>query len=242
VILRQLLLILGGAALLAGCALNGDFDRVRPSLVSDDMHAWIGREAVQRGGAHASEFPLTDEERRLRDLAFALIQPPYDRNRWYSVFMDYGLAGPPDTLLFDGAAYWDHLDAAYRRSEASSYARIAADARNDVSRLEPFFMSAGRVSDTDQRRAESLRYLAASSGLSREEKANALRRKNENAAVIVWVCASLRARAAAYRFALERLVVSQPSSLAAEAERALNLLQARTAQYCGAGAAVVAKS
>jgi len=240
--LRQLFLILAGAALLAGCALNGDFDRVRPSLVTDDMHAWVGREAVQRGGAHASEFPLTDEERRLRDLAFALIQPPYDRNRWYSVFMDYGLVGPPDTLLFDRAAYWDRLDAAYRRSEASSYARIVTDARNDVSRMEPFFMSAGRVTDADQRRAESLRYVAASSGITEEEKANAFRRKNENAAVIAWVCASLRARAAAYRFALERLVVSEPASYAAEAERALSLLQARTAGYCGAGAAVVVKS
>jgi hypothetical protein len=239
---RLILFILGGAALLAGCALNGDFDRVRPSLVSDDMHAWVGREAVQRGGAHPSEFPLTDEERRLRDLAFALIQPPYDRNRWYSVFMDYGLAGPPDTLLFDRAAYWDRLDAAYRRSEASSYARIVTDARNDVSRLEPFFMSAVRVSDIDQRRAESLRYVAASSGLTHEEKANALRRNRENAAVIAWVCASLGARAAAYRYALERLVVSEPSSHAAEAERALSLLQARTAQYCSSGVAVVAKS
>jgi hypothetical protein len=240
--LRQLFLILGGAALLAGCALNGDFDRVRPSLVSDDMHAWVGREAVQRGGARASEFPLTDEERRLRDLAFALIQPSYDRNRWYSVFMDYGLAGPPDTLLFDRAAYWERLDAAYRRSETSSYAHIVTDARNDVSRLEPFFMSAGRVSDIDQRRAESLRFVAAGSGITREEKANAFRRNRENAAVIAWVCASLKARAAAYRYALERLVVSQPSLHAADAERALNLLQAQTASSCGAGVAVVAKS
>jgi hypothetical protein len=240
--LRQFLLILAGAALLAGCALNGDFGRVRPSLVSDDMHAWVGREAPHRGGAQASAFPLTDEERRLRDLAFALIQPPYDRNRWYSVFMDYGLAGPPDTLLFDGAAYWDHLDAAYRRSEASSYAHIVTDARNDVTRLEPFFMTAALVSDTDQRRAESLRYVAASSGITKEEKVNAIRRNKENAAVIAWVCASLKARAAAYRFALERLVVSQPSTHAADADLALNLLRAETAQYCGAGAALAVKS
>jgi hypothetical protein len=237
--LRQFLFILGGAALLANCALNGDFDRVRPSLVSDDMHAWVGREAARRAGSPPSEFPLTDEERRLRDLGFALIQPTYDRNRWASVLADYGLSGAPDR--FDRTAYWDHLDAGYRRSEASSYARIVTDARNDVVRIEPFFSTAVRVTDMDQRRAESLGFVAAGSGLGKAEKTNALRRNNENAAVIAWVCASLRERAVSYRYALERLVLATPSARAAEAERALNMLQAHTAQYCGS-AAVVAKS
>jgi hypothetical protein len=228
--------------LLAGCALNGDFGRVRPSLVSDDMHAWVGWEAAARVGAPASEFPLTDEERRLRDLAFALIQPPYDRNRWYSVFAEYGLAGPPDVLLFDPTAYWARLDAPYRRSEASSYAQIVTDARNDVVRLETFFATAAYVVDVDRRRAQSLGYIAVSSGVSEAERFNALTRNNENAAVIGWVCASLRARAAAYRFALERLVVGLPSPHAVEPERSLSLLQARTAKYCPSIRAIVAKS
>jgi hypothetical protein len=41
---------------------NGDFGRVRPSLLSDDMHAWVGREAARGYGAPASLFPLTDDE------------------------------------------------------------------------------------------------------------------------------------------------------------------------------------
>jgi hypothetical protein len=228
--------------LLAGCALNGDFGRVRPSLVSDDMHAWVGREAAARVGAPPSEFPLTEEERRLRDLAFALIQPPYDRNRWYSVFAEYGLAGPPDVLLFDPTAYWARLDVPYRRSEASSYAQIVTDARNDVVRLEPFFATAAYVVDVDRRCAQSFGYIAVSSGVTEAERFNALTRINENAAVIGWVCASLRARAAAYRFALERLVVSMPSSHAVEPERSLSMLQARTAKYCPSIRAIVAKS
>jgi hypothetical protein len=239
VILRRLF-VLGGAALLAGCALNGDFDRVRPSLVSDDMHAWVGREAAHRAGSPASEFPLTDDERRLRDLGFALIQPSYDRNRWASVLADYGLLGPPDT--FDRTAYWEHLENVYRRSEASSYAQIVTDARNDVTRIEPFFATAIKVTDMDHRRAESLGFVAVGSGLGKGEKANALRRNSENAAVIGWVCNSLHERAGSYRYALERLVVATPSSRAAEAERALNMLQGRTAQYCATGPSVVAKS
>jgi hypothetical protein len=229
---------LAAATLLGGCALNGDFGRVRDDLVTDDMHAWVGREAVGSIGGKPSELRLTDNERRLRDLAFALIQPPYDRNRWDSVFAEYGLEGPPGAP-FDRTAYWTHLDVAHRRSEVSSYAQIVADARNDVVRIEPFFATAARVIDVDRRRAEGLGYVAASSGVSDAEANNALSRNNENTAVVVWVCRSLKERAVSYRYALERLVISTPSSNAVEAERSLTLLQTRTAGYCP-GAAVVA--
>ena len=70
--------------LLTGCGLNGDFGRMRTSLQSDDTHAWLGpavyRPAVQPPWKHQ----LTDDERRLRDYAYPLIDPPYDRNQWLS--------------------------------------------------------------------------------------------------------------------------------------------------------------
>lgn len=233
--------LLAGAMLLGGCALNGDFGRVRPELVTDDMHAWVGREAVGSIGGQPSQFRLTDDERRLRDLAFALIQPAYDRNRWDSVLAEYGLEGPRVGAPFDRTAYWTHLDVAHRRSEVSSYAQIVTDARNDVVRIEPFFEVAARVLDLDRRRADSLRYVAASSGLSEAEANNALSRNNENTATVEWVCRSLKERAISYRYALERLVISTPSTNAVEAERSLTLLQTRTGGYCPDAPAVIAK-
>jgi hypothetical protein len=234
-----LVAVLAGAALLGGCALNGDFGRLRSDLVTDDMHAWVGREAVGSIGGQPSEFRLTDNERRLRDLAYALIQPPYDRNRWDSVFAEYGLEGPRDRAPFDRTAYWTSLDVAHRRSEVSSYAQIVADARNDVVRIEPFFATAARVIDVDRRREESLGYVAASSGVTDADANNALSRNNENTAIIEWVCRSLKERAVSYRYALERLVVSTPSSNAVEAERSLTLLQTRIGGYCASAPAVV---
>lgn len=233
--------LLSVATLLGGCALNGDFGRLRPSLQSDDMHAWVGREAVGSIGGRPSEFRLTDNERRLRDLAFALIQPPYDRNRWDSVLAEYGLKGLTPDTPFDPTAYWTHLDVAHRRSEASAYGQLVQDGRSDVARIEPFFAAAARVVDMDRRRAASLDYVAGSSGISAAENDNALSRNNENTAIIEWVCRSLRERAQSYRFALERLVVSTPSSNAAEVERSLTLLQTRTEGYCATASAVVAK-
>jgi hypothetical protein len=232
---------LAGAALLAGCALNGDFGRVRSDLVTDDMHAWVGREAVGSIGGKPSEFRLTDDERRLRDLAFALIQPAYARNRWDSVLAEYGLKGPRPETPFDRTAYWTHLDVAHRRSEASSYAQIVTDARNDVIRIEPFVATVARVLDLDRRRADSLRYVAASSGLSKAEANNAISRNNQNTAIVEWVCRSLKERATSYRYALERLAISMPSFNAAEAERSLTLLQSRTGGYCPDAPAVIAK-
>jgi len=223
---------LAAALLSAGCALNGDFDRVRPELRTDDMHAWVGRDAVASVGLPASAFRLTGDERALRDLAYAMIAPPYERNRWDSVFREYGLGRHPrEPVRFDYTVFWARLAEIYRRSEASAYAQLVTDARNDVIRIEPFFAIAGRVADMDRKRAASLAHVA---DLKAVERDNALYRNNENTAIVEWVCRSLHERTGAYRYALERMVIQTPSSAAVEAERTLILLQGRIGQACPA--------
>jgi hypothetical protein len=54
--------VLALSGVLAGCA-NGDFDRVRPLLVRDEIHDWVGRKAVEVRGIPSSEFRITDDER-----------------------------------------------------------------------------------------------------------------------------------------------------------------------------------
>jgi len=92
----QRLLVLAAFGLLTGCGTYGDFGRVRPSLVNDDTHAWMGP-AAARGPATnlAWKHQLTDEERTLRDLAYPLIEPPYDRQQWYSVLGELGVGSRP---------------------------------------------------------------------------------------------------------------------------------------------------
>ena len=200
------------------------------------MHDWVGRDAVGSIGLPPSAFPLTDDELQLRDLAYPLIQPPYDRQRWYSVLGEYGLlSAPPPFPQFDGLDYWANLEVYYRRSEASAYAQVATDARNDVVRIGPFFTVAARVGYMDHKRAKS---LALVSILSVSERDHAVLRNNENATVIAWVCRSLQDRAGAYRYSLERLVIAVPSPAALDSERAITLLETRTADACrlrGAG-------
>jgi hypothetical protein len=224
---------LAAATLLGGCVLNSDFDRVRPELRTDGMHDWVGRDAVGQIGLPPSGFRITDDERQLRDRAYMLIAPPYDRARWYSVWNEYGMGGPlpGEPVPFDLASYWRRLNEGSRKSEVSGYAQLSTDARNDVEQLQPFFAVAGRVSDMDRKRAQSLAHVE---GLLPDEEANALARNNENTAIIEWVCRALQQRAASYAFAIERLVITAPSPVALETQRSLTLLQTRIAQYCPA--------
>src|SRR5215813_1381595 len=122
---------------MAGCGLYGDFDRVRPSLATDEANSRIDREEMIRNGGNPSNFPLTDEERQLRDLARAIIPPPNNPNRWDTVFRDYVLddiewlgtaKDKREVVKFDRAAYWWDLHQDERRSEASAYSKLITDA------------------------------------------------------------------------------------------------------------------
>jgi hypothetical protein len=214
--------------ILVGCP-NGDFGRVRPSLTADDIHNWVGRDAARDAGAPISLYPLTDDERLLRDLAYPLIEPPYDRQRWYSVLNEWGVTRvfQPDWWRCDPTAYAARLMTVWVRSETTRYTRLIEDVRNDVARIEQFVPVARRVLDIDVKRERSLSHIPVLSGA---EVANALSRVGENLLIVGWVQRSLVERAAAYQFALERLMVAVPSPLAVEAERSIKFLQQRTAE------------
>jgi hypothetical protein len=198
------------------------------------MHDWVGRDATTAVGGPISEFRTTDLERDLRDRAYALIEPPYNRGRWDSVLREYGFFNNPEKPKpFSKTEYLYKLHRVYRRSEASAYAQIVTDARNDVERLQPFFAVATKVIDMDRRRKESLVHV---SNLNPRERANALARNQENAAIVAWVCAALKDRVGAYRYALERLVVAVPSTAAVEADRSISYLATQLGQYCNGGA------
>jgi hypothetical protein len=221
----------GDAALCAliyiGCA-NADFGRVRASIWTDGIHAWVGRDAARRAGAPISQFYLTEDEILLRDLAYPLIEPPYDRQRWYSVLGEWGMTHyfKPEWYHCDPTAYAAQMMGSYVRSESTRYFRLNDDIRNDVVRIEPFVAVARRVLDMDSKREKSLAYVPVLSG---PEVANAKARIGENFLTIAWVQKSLADRAASYRFALERLVIAVPTPAAVATERSLALLQSRIA-------------
>jgi hypothetical protein len=199
--------------LLGGCVTVGDLGRL--NLWGPGPTAAVAADVHVTGAV--SGFPLTDDEKHLRKLAANLLTPPVDQSRWYL----YGRGGrrsvppPPVPLVFDGEGYVGNLLDGPFRSATSRYARLIDDIRNDAIRIEPFLSTARRVADMDRKRDRSLGHVALVEG----EVANAQLRIRENISCMVSVHAALAERVAAYRFALERLVVALPSPMAAEAER-----------------------
>ena len=98
---------------------------------------------------------LTEDERTLRDLAFPLIEPPYDRERWDAVVFEYGEKRDfrRNLWVVDPAAYYAHLMAVNYRSTAARYNQLNDDIRNDVVRIPRFFDIARRVIDADRKPA-----------------------------------------------------------------------------------------
>jgi len=218
-------LLIGTA--LGGCS-GGDFGRTRQDMRSDDMHRWLGAEATGSVGLRASQFQLTDNERQLRDYAYPMIEPPLSRPAWKSVWGDYQPLPSPwrQVVVFDRTAYGRNLIDEPHRSHASRYAVLTDDVRNDITRFEPFYASAGRVIELDRKRNASLKLV---SELSPRERADAVARMEENTCIVQWVQQSLERRISSYRWALERLVIQAPDSIAADADRLIKELAALAA-------------
>jgi hypothetical protein len=196
--------------LLTACA--GDFGELKPELVSPAIHDWVAEDAT---GSARSIFQLTDDERKLRDLAYPLIEPSYLRQNAQSLPREYGLLREQYHAGADTTAYAAWLVSYPTRSAASRYARMIDDIRNDITRLPQFFETAARVVDMDRKRRRAFAYISVTSP---GERAEAERRMNENAAIIGQVRRSLEQRMASYKFALERLIIMTPSPNAAQVE------------------------
>jgi hypothetical protein len=149
-----------------------------------------------------------------------LIEPPYDRQRWFSVINEYGITRffRRDWSWFDEQAYARVLTSEPVRSQAVLYARLGDDIANDRTRIPPFFLVAARVLEMDRRREQS---LASASRRTELQDLGAAGRMAENALVVSWVQWSLVARTVSYRRALERLAITAPMQAATEAEHSV---------------------
>ncbi len=225
---RRSIYALTALLVLAGCGINSDFGELNPTLVRDDIHDWVGRDNAEGRPISSSSFQLTDDERALRDLAYPLLEPPYNRQKWDSVAREYGLIRPNPHAAADRTIYLHYLMKIPNRSSAARYSQLIDDVRNDSTQLPQFFETAGRVLDMDQKRRKSLAYV---SSLGDAERSDALNRIRENTRIVSIVRTSLAQRVSSYRFALERLVIMTPSPQTVEAERMLNKLQSEITYY-----------
>jgi hypothetical protein len=218
--MRLRLICIALAIAAPGLASAGDFGRPKPSL----LEGLIPKQFWKGPVTGYSSFPLTDLEEELRDRSYALIRPNEPRGRWNIYIAGFQIAHllPPSFTDYDYTQYARMLLWTPARSEASSYNRLMEDMAGDGKLIGAFVPVACAVADLDLKRERSLAYVGE---LADGEIANAFGRIRENRMVTAWVHRALHWRLASYRHALERLVISVPSQLAVEAERALARFQ-----------------
>jgi len=219
--LRRLTICIALAIAAPASAQAGDFGRPKPSLLEGliPQQFWKGPVVGYSG------YPLTDFDVELRDRSYVLIRPNEPRGNWNIYIAGFGIAHllPPSMTSYDHTEYARMLLWTPARSEASSYNRLVEDMDGDGGLVRPFVAVACAVADLDLKRERSLAYV---SELSEGDVANAYGRIRENRMVTAWVHRALHWRLAAYRYALERLVIALPSGRAVEVERALARFQA----------------
>jgi hypothetical protein len=206
----------------------GDFGRPRESVFVDEFLPWLKDEADWLTGQRVTAAPYTDDERTLRNLAYAILLPIESDEPSHLT-----LAGVDFVELWnrwvvapqpiDVWSYAEYLIATPYRSSTARYARLIDDIRADIGRVPLFFSMANRVLEADAVRGRSFQYVS----LPGEKFDLARTRVAENRQFIDRVYVRFRERIASYRYALECLLVLTPSPNAVEAEHALYVLEDR---------------
>lgn len=218
------------AAISGSCAqLEGDFARPRPNVIRDEAMPVIGGAFAAVRGEPVSVFAMTDDERQLRERAYAFLAPP---EGFKFLSLPVAELRASRTLPTDGAlepspgAYTAALVSYQYRSTTARWQRLIDDIRSDRDRLGPVARVAEHVIEMDRVRRNSFDYIQS---MSAPERDQAIARINENAKLIEDVRSALAQRIEIYRHAMEHLLVAQPSPIAVEAERALKSLMEKAA-------------
>jgi hypothetical protein len=222
---QSVALALLGMAGLGGCVpAVGDFGRPVPSAWNDDVLPKVGNWAAKRRGEPVSRFPMTDDERDLRNRAWRFIMPAQPQTDFEARLIELRRARivPAERGRIKRDTYGRQLLAQPYASSVTRYRRLIDDIMEDRQQLAAFFAMSDRVRETDRIRERSLGYIRSQPDDAREQ---ALMRITENQMVTWWVYDALAARVESYRYALERLVVETPEAEAVNAERALMALE-----------------
>ncbi len=206
---------------------RGDFGRVAPTTWNDALGAAGAFSAGERDEP-VSPFPLTDDERELRQRAWRFLTPASAYPLFARWLADLAVLRvlPAAWHPSDPALYHDGLVAEPFRSPASRYRRVADDIVADGRLLQDFAALAARVAQADAVRLRGIP-LAATIGEADVRAAEA--RVAENRGLAAWVGVEARARVEGYRYALEHLFLAAPQGEAIAPERALAALRERIA-------------
>ncbi len=193
-------------AIPAGARELGDFGRVQPGVLNDELIPAFER--IFRGtGRPPSGFNLTDEEQEMRDRVWRFLVIPHARD-WaveYSVEVRPAKAGETPKNYED--RYYRWLSGERYASSRVRFNTMADHIWADVATLPEAFESICRVREIDRQRQVAFRALATGDHRMRRDLEARL---IENDRVVGRFTAALAYRYDAYSYALDHLLVETP--------------------------------
>lgn len=202
--------ILGLAAVSACTRPTGDFGRAEPSELHDNLLPGFGKALRYTTQQTVSTFNLTDDEKELRNRAWALIAPPSSSD-WIGIttteLRRTGIL-PEKYLWIDPEKYYEVLRSEKYRSSETRYNRIVRDMESDRTLIAPYCEVARRVAAADKERRLALERRPAPTS---DDVAGVYARLEENDDVTRWVLGMATIRLKAYRHAKNTLELETPS-------------------------------
>lgn len=189
----------------------GDFNRAEPNVIHDKVLPTVGKELARHRKEPVSNFPLTNDEKLLRNLGWGLVRPPHAGD-WIAatiVEAQRTRITKAEDWRLNPREYFRLLISDKYRSSDARYDRVIADANADAQLVRPFCVVAERVNVADK---ERLAVIRRTPQVSEQRYAGATARVWENQQVIEWAERSMDFRLKAYKYAIEQLQIETPSA------------------------------
>lgn len=215
------------AILLTGCSNKGDFGRTEPSFFEDRVLPVTRSLVGMVRGAATSDYPLTQDEKALRDLSRDLADPSKRASAKKTLMRQAHAAGVAKNK-YEKKRRLRHdvgLEATRYRSPYKQHYALLYAVKNDVRLTERFTYTSRRVYKTDNIR---YRRLVSSGDLSGDQIRNVTARLKDNREIVNATLLVLENRISDYRLDLKHMKLRAPGPLEREITYAIDSLKIRT--------------
>jgi hypothetical protein len=235
-------LVAAGLALLAVAAgppavaqQLGDFGRLQPGFVNDELVPLVDRNRRGMNGRPLDGFNLTDEEVEMRDRVWRFLVAPHAKDWAWPYGAEIRQAKAGSLTEQQVGMYYRWLTSQRYASSRVRYNTITDHVAADIGTLPPTFRSICAVLELDRQRAVA---VAETGYVGPEMVARQQQRDRENGAFIERFVLALGFRYDSYQYALDHFLVETPHREAVEVDAALGELaiwveRANEHDFCG---------
>lgn len=239
------LLALLGTVAACGPRPIGDFGRVQPSMLHDEVLPAIGKTRAELAGEPVSQFTQTDQEREMHDRVWRFLVAPHARDWFYdfSVELQRTRLSGRRGQEFTPDRYYRWLRQTEFASSRVRYSAVADHVIADIDTMPATLSAICAVIEIDRRRDIARREIAT---LGPGALENALARKAENDERIDWFVRAATYRYESYGYALDQLLLETPHEEAIQVHGLLGDLRvyverAQRGEFCTGSSGAVSK-